>query len=112
VYGTVECSVYNGDTKEMFYLQIKVINQSQYRKAYEEALKWLDKEENKCLPQVVVDIPGAGSLPHSNRNELHFGTVRFLEPVRRSFLVRNVGKVVFYYIAESVVNAIFDQILQ
>jgi hypothetical protein len=53
----------------------------------------LDKEENKCLPQVVVDIPGSNLLPHSNRNELHFGNVKFLEPVRKSFIVRNVGQV-------------------
>lgn len=73
--------------------QVKVINQTRYRKCYEECLKQLDRLENEFLPQVTVDIPNPFGAAHSNRNEIHFGYVRFLEPVRKSFTVANTGQV-------------------
>lgn len=63
-----------------FDLKVKVINQARYRKCYEECLKQLDRLENEFLPQVTVDIPNPNIVPHSNRNEIHFGRIRFLEP--------------------------------
>lgn len=75
------------------FLQIKVINQARYRKAYEEALKQMDRIENEYLPQVTVDIPGSNLSTHSNRNEIHFGRVKFMEPVRKTFTVANTGQV-------------------
>ncbi|XP_035710948.1 type II inositol 1,4,5-trisphosphate 5-phosphatase isoform X3 [Folsomia candida] len=76
-----------------FDLKVKVINQARYRKCYEECLKQLDRLENEFLPQVTVDIPNPNIVPHSNRNEIHFGRIRFLEPVRKSFTVANTGQV-------------------
>lgn len=76
-----------------FDIQLKVINQTRYRKCYEECLKQLDRLENEFLPQVTVDIPNPHAVPHSNRNEIHFGIIRFLEPVRKSFTVANTGQV-------------------
>ncbi len=70
---------------------MKVINPARHRKCYEECLKQLDRLENEFLPQVTVDIPNPNVAPHSNRNEIHFGRIRFLEPVRKSFTVANTG---------------------
>lgn len=72
---------------------MKVINQVRYRKAYEEALKQMDRLENEYLPQVTVDIPGTNISSHSNRNEIHFGRVKFMESVRKTFTVANTGQV-------------------
>ena len=70
-----------------------MINPVKYRRVYEEALKRMDKLENEFLPQVTVDIPGANMAPHSQRNEIHFGNIRFLEPVKKTFTVANTGQV-------------------
>lgn len=53
----------------------------------------MDRIENEYLPQVTVDIPGANVTSHSNRNEIHFGRVKFMEPVRKTFTVANTGQV-------------------
>jgi len=70
-----------------------MVNNEKYRKVYEEALKRMDKLENEFLPQVTVDIPGAATLSHSNRNEIHFGQIKFMEPVKKSFTIANTGQV-------------------
>ena len=76
-----------------FRTTVKMVNNEKYRKVYEEALKRMDKLENEFLPQVTVDIPGAATLSHSNRNEIHFGQIKFMEPVKKSFTIANTGQV-------------------
>jgi phosphatidylinositol-bisphosphatase len=76
-----------------FSSKVKVINQIRYRKSYEECLKQLDRLENEFLPQVTVDIPGSSLAPHSNRNEIHFGHIKFMESVKKTFTVANTGQV-------------------
>ncbi|CAG7831959.1 unnamed protein product [Allacma fusca] len=77
----------------LYTANVKVINPTKYRRVYEEALKKMDKLENEFLPQVTVDIPGGNLAPHSNRNEIHFGKIRFMEPIKKTFTVANTGQV-------------------
>ncbi|ODN00527.1 Type II inositol 1,4,5-trisphosphate 5-phosphatase [Orchesella cincta] len=76
-----------------FNAKIKVINPARQRKVYEETLKQMDRIENEYLPQVTVDIPGTNQSSHSNRNEINFGRVKFMEALRKTFTVANTGQV-------------------
>ena len=40
--------------------QVKVINEQQYRKVYEEVMKQLDRLENEFLPQIELDTTEVG----------------------------------------------------
>ncbi|XP_044731936.1 inositol polyphosphate 5-phosphatase OCRL isoform X2 [Chrysoperla carnea] len=66
----------------VFTSQIRVIDVAKYRKIHEEVLKKMDKLENEFLPQVTVD-----------RNEIFFGTVRFMEPLVQELIIANTGQV-------------------
>lgn len=50
-----------------------------------EILKELDRFENEMTPTIRLKDPEA--------DQLHFGPVRYLQPINRSFSIRNTGKV-------------------
>ena len=66
----------------LFDASIKVMDNTKYRKIYEEVLKKLDKLENEFLPQVTVD-----------KMEVIFGSVSFRDSLVGSLTAANTGQV-------------------
>ena len=66
----------------LFQSSVKVINQTKYRRVYEDVMKKLDKLENEFLPQVTVD-----------RMEVQFEPLTFRDPVIQFLTIANTGQV-------------------
>ncbi|ESO88961.1 hypothetical protein LOTGIDRAFT_106380, partial [Lottia gigantea] len=60
---------------------IRVIDQTKYKKVYEEIMKKLDKIENEYLPQVKLSC-----------TEFSFKDVKFIEPRSDKLVVSNIGQ--------------------
>lgn len=66
----------------IFNSGMKVVDNTKYRKIYEDVMKELDKMENEFLPQVTVET-----------TEINFETVRYVESKAKSLTVANTGQV-------------------
>lgn len=65
-----------------FKSMVKVVNQTKYRKIYEDVMKKLDRLENEFLPQVTVD-----------KMEINFGSLSFRDPITDYLTIANTGQV-------------------
>lgn len=70
----------------LFEASIKVVNQTKYRKIYEDVMKKLDKLENEFLPQVAVD-----------KTEVIFNPLSFRQPLIEYLTIANTGQVPVRY---------------
>lgn len=66
----------------VFESEVKVIDETKYRKIYEEVMKKLDKLENEFLPQVTLD-----------KLEVNFDKVHFIESKIQIITIANTGQV-------------------
>ncbi|RZB39939.1 inositol polyphosphate 5-phosphatase OCRL-1, partial [Asbolus verrucosus] len=66
----------------LFKSEIRVIDQTRFRRVHEELLKKMDKLENEFLPQVMVD-----------QTEVYFDLIKFREPQTKEIIIANTGQV-------------------
>ncbi|XP_025899111.1 type II inositol 1,4,5-trisphosphate 5-phosphatase isoform X2 [Nothoprocta perdicaria] len=62
----------------VFDIGVKVVNEEQYRKAFEEIVRSLDKMENANIPSVTL-----------SRREFHFADVKYMQLQVQKFTIRN-----------------------
>ncbi|CAK9295175.1 unnamed protein product [Gordionus sp. m RMFG-2023] len=66
----------------LFNTKVHVIDQNKFKKAYEFAMKNIDRIENDYLPQASVD-----------KLEINFGNVYFMEHIIKKVTLTNIGQV-------------------